>query len=331
MEFSENRVYILIEGQPNSLEIPFLKRVIGQIIKRAQLPIYSDLIAVGGSQAFNSMARLIYEQSHIHKKIPIVAITDRDFKTPQDIQRKQQRDDKKLIQNKIVRELYWPRHEWENYLLEETERLASICSQLPIKKSGQGSNPSKKQKLFKRKNIALSPTQLDTWLKEYFETQIKDELVECLKFRFNTDKICPQLDNPKNDDTLDIAALKNWFLTPIDENCQPEMRDRNIQELDLRFQETLAELDWETWLTNPSLLDFQQAKIHFRGKEAFQDLFQKFQTEIGLVPDKKVTDFIKDVLLPEMEDRPDCLLIQALETMLLPYFERVYQYQNPTG
>ena len=109
------------------------------------------------------------------------------------------------------------------------------------------------------------------------------------------------------------------------------MRDRNIQELDSRFQETLAELDWENWLTNPSLLDFQQAKIHFRGKEAFQDLFKKIQTEIGLVPDKKVTDFIKDVLLPEMEDRPDCLLIQALETMLLPYFERVYQYQNPTG
>jgi hypothetical protein len=333
--FLNDTVYILIEGEPHSPEIDFLETVIDNLIDGGQLPkVDFDLIAVGGSQAFNSMARLIYATSNVHRRIPVLAITDRDFKTPQDIQRKQQRLDRELIRNQVVRELYWPRHEWENYLLEETELIANIINQLPIRQAGQASTQSKKTKLFKRRNIALSQTQLDTWLKEYFQNQIQAELLECLKFRFNTDKLCPQLENLSKDDMdnmLDITALKNWFLNPIDKNCQPEMRDRDIQELDSRFQDTLVELDWETWLNNPSLLDFEQAKIYFSGKEAFQDLFQKIDTEIGLLPEMKYTQFIKNILLPEMETQPKCLLIQELGTMLLPYFQRVHQYQNPTG
>ncbi len=324
MEFYGNKVYILIEGQPNSPEIPFLKTVIRQLINRSQIfHVDFDLIAVGGSQAFNAMARLIYEKSNVHKKIPVLAITDRDFKREQDIQRKQQTTDKYLVNNKVVRELCWFRHEWENYLLEETEMLAEILNQLPIRQSGQPSSPSKKPKLFKRRNTILSKTQLDNWLKEYFQNKIKDELIECLKFRFNTDKICPQLENISNDDILDIAAMRNWFLRPIDQNCQAEIRSQHIEEINSRFEDTLAELDWETWLNNPSLVDFDQAKRYFRGKEAFENLFEKLNQEVDLVPGKTYRNFIKEIMLPEMEHQPDCLLIQELGTMLLPYFEIV--------
>lgn len=324
MEFYGNKVYILIEGQPNSPEIPFLKTVIRQLINRSQIfHVDFDLIAVGGSQAFNAMARLIYEKSNVHKRIPVLAITDRDFKREQDIQRKQQTTDHNLVNNNVVRELCWPRHEWENYLLEETEMLAEILNQLPIRQSGQPSSPSKKPKLFKRRNTILSKTQLDNWLKEYFQHKIKDELIECLKFRFNTDKICPQLENVSNDDILDIAAIKNWFLRPIEQNCQAEIRSQHIEEINSRFEDTLAELDWETWLNNPSLVDFDQAKRYFRGKEAFENLFEKLNQEVDLVPGKTYRNFIKEIMLPEMEHQPDCLLIQELGTMLLPYFEIV--------
>jgi len=324
VEFYGNKVYILIEGQPNSPEIPFLKTVIRQLINRSQIfHVDFDLIAVGGSQAFNAMARLIYEKSNVHKRIPVLAITDRDFKREQDIQRKQQTTDKSLVKDKVVRELCWFRHEWENYLLEETEMLAEILNQLPIRQSGQPSSPSKKPKLFKRRNTILSKTQLDNWLKEYFQNKIKDELIECLKFRFNTDKICPQLENISNDDILDIAAMKNWFLRPIEQNCQAEIRSQHIEEINSRFEDTLAELDWETWLANPSLVDFDQAKRYFRGKEAFENLFEKLNKEVDLVPGKTYRNFIKEIMLPEMEHQPDCLLIQELGTMLLPYFEIV--------
>lgn len=324
MEFYGNKVYILIEGQPNSPEIPFLKTVIRQLINRSQIfHVDFDLIAVGGSQAFNAMARLIYEKSNVHKRIPVLAITDRDFKREQDIQRKQQTTDHNLVNNNVVRELCWPRHEWENYLLEETDMLAEIFNQLPIRQSGQPSSPSKKPKLFKRRNTILSKTQLDNWLKEYFQNKIKDELIECLKFRFNTDKICPQLENISNDDILDIAAMRNWFLRPIDQNCQAEIRSQHIEEINSRFEDTLAELDWETWLNNPSLVDFDQAKRYFRGKEAFENLFEKLNQEVDLVPGKTYRNFIKEIMLPEMEHQPDCLLIQELGTMLLPYFEIV--------
>lgn len=324
MEFYGNKVYILIEGQPNSPEIPFLKTVIRQLINRSQIfHVDFDLIAVGGSQAFNAMARLIYEKSNVHKRIPVLAITDRDFKREQDIQRKQQTTDHNLVNNNVVRELCWPRHEWENYLLEETDMLAEIFNQLPIRQSGQPSSPSKKPKLFKRRNTILSKTQLDNWLKEYFQHKIKDELIECLKFRFNTDKICPQLENVSNDDILDIAAIKNWFLRPIEQNCQAEIRSQHIEEINSRFEDTLAELDWETWLANPSLVDFDQAKRYFRGKEAFENLFEKLNKEVDLVPGKTYRNFIKEIMLPEMEHQPDCLLIQELGTMLLPYFEIV--------
>ncbi len=324
MEFYGNKVYILIEGQPNSPEIPFLKTVIRQLINRSQIfHVDFDLIAVGGSQAFNAMARLIYEKSNVHKRIPVLAITDRDFKREQDIQRKQQTTDHNLVNNNVVRELCWPRHEWENYLLEETDMLAEIFNQLPIRQSGQPSSPSKKPKLFKRRNTILSKTQLDNWLKEYFQHKIKDELIECLKFRFNTDKICPQLENISNDDILDIAAIKNWFLRPIEQNCQAEIRSQHIEEINSRFEDTLAELDWETWLNNPSLVDFDQAKRYFRGKEAFENLFEKLNQEVDLVPGKTYRNFIKEIMLPEMEHQPDCLLIQELGTMLLPYFEIV--------
>lgn len=89
MQFDQQKVYLLIEGEPSSPEIPFFRRCIKELKKEQQLPaVEFDLLAVGGSNAFNSMAKLIYGTSEFHKKIPVLAITDRDFRMQRDLEQK---------------------------------------------------------------------------------------------------------------------------------------------------------------------------------------------------------------------------------------------------
>ncbi len=318
MQFYPDRVYILIEGEPSSPEIPFLKRVIRQLINKEQLPqVEFEVVEVGGSKAFNSMAKLIYRESGLHKKIPVLAITDRDFRRQQDLEQERSITDKKLIDDKRVRELYWSRHEWENFLLEETQLIARICNDIPVFQSG------KRQKISKKNSIALNGQQLDGWLGEYFQKNLLNELVECLKYHFYTASICPQLENPSDADKLDITKLRDWFQSPINANCTPEKCRDNIAILNSRFQNVLAELEWEVWLTDPTSIDVEKAKIYFGGKEAFAELFRRLDTEIDLIPKLKSTDFIQDILLLELEKHLDCLLIQEIRAMLSPCFNLI--------
>ena len=98
MQFYKERLYILMEGKPNSPEIPFLKRVIGQLINCQQLPsVEFEVVEVGSSNAFNPMATLIYRESELHKRIPVLAITDRDFRDQQHIRAIKQKKDEKLM------------------------------------------------------------------------------------------------------------------------------------------------------------------------------------------------------------------------------------------
>lgn len=127
MQFNEQMLYILIEGTENSPEVTFIKKVIRQLVNAEKLPdIPSDVIAVGGSEVFNSFAKIIYNQSKLHQKIPVLALGDRDWPDETTIQRDREESNKNLIENKNVRHLYWDRHEWENFLLDEVEIIANI-------------------------------------------------------------------------------------------------------------------------------------------------------------------------------------------------------------
>lgn len=318
MVFDEQTVYILMEGEPSSPEIKFLETVIGQLMIRQQLPYVAvDVLAVGGSNAFNSMAKLIYRESDLHKKIPVLAITDRDFIMQRDLEQKKGITDRQLVTDGKVRELYWGRHEWENFLLEETQLIAEICNKIPVFKSGTGIRP----KISKRNSITLTGQQLDTWLFEYFQANLMDEFLECLKYHFYTASICPQLENPRDEDKLDITKIRNWFQNPINANCTPEKCRDNLAIINSRFENVLAELEWESWVNEPAAIDLGKAKIYFRGKEAFAELFRRLDTEIDLIPKLKYTQFIKDIFLGELEKHLDCLLIQEIRSMLFPYFE----------
>jgi hypothetical protein len=318
MDILNDVFYILIEGEPNSPEVDFIQTVIGDLKYRKELPLLDyDVVEVGGSEAFNSMARIIYKKSNLHQKFPVLAIKDRDFRSEQYLRKKQQRTDRELLQNHAVREVFWPRHEWENFLLEDTEIIAEIFNKIPVKQSG------KNLKIAKRNSIILTSNQLDHWLLEYFKQKIGEELVECLKCNFDTASICPQLDNPSDRDILNINTLENWFKQPITNNCTPEKLQDNLAIIHSRFQNVLAELDWQIWLNNPESINFEQAKIFLRGKEALNYLLRKVTTEIGLIPEIKTNKFLKDILLPELKKAPNCVLIQEIKIMLLPYFQKV--------
>jgi len=318
MLFDEDTLYILIEGEPNSPEVGFIDEVIKKLQLIEALPsINYDIEAVGGSELFNSFARLIYHQSNFHSKIPVLAIRDRDYRKETELQKHRNKSDENLLNNKSVRYLYWDRHEWENFLLEETETLAQIFNAIPVRESGR------RQKLFKRNSLTLTKSQLDSWLQEYFQGIVIAELVECLKFRFYTANICPQLENPTNDEMSELEKLRHWFKQPIIASSSAEKLGENLQFMDSTFDNTLAELDWSNWFNNPLNVNFDSAKEHFRGKEAFFYLFNKISAAVGLVPQIKNTEFINHIFLPELERNLNCFLIRQIQTMLFPYFQKV--------
>ena len=112
---------ILVEGEPDSPEVPFLVNVIDRIFDKNKIPFPSKITEVGGSSSFKSFAKFCYRKSEVHLKVPVLALSDNDYRTSLD---KEQSQDKNLIEKKEPKIIYWKRHEWENYLLDETSLIA---------------------------------------------------------------------------------------------------------------------------------------------------------------------------------------------------------------
>ena len=127
MDIQDETLYILVEGEPNSPEV----QAFGELLS---LEMSYEFIEIGGSGNFNAVAKLIYnkvknrEENSIHKVIPVLAIADRDFRkhsSDDDI------SDKLLIERNKAKIIYWERHEWENFLLDELDVIISFLNQLP--------------------------------------------------------------------------------------------------------------------------------------------------------------------------------------------------------
>jgi len=131
MQISKYDLYILVEGKPNSPELAFFEQAIQKIlVDNGHSDINPNIIEVGGSASFNTFAQLGYRASEIHQFIPVLAIADSDYRTSLN---KQASTHSKLITTQKPKILFWTRHEWENYLLEETDMLATWINQIPIK------------------------------------------------------------------------------------------------------------------------------------------------------------------------------------------------------
>ncbi len=285
MQASKPELYILIEGEDNSPELAFFKRSIRKIMTDKGLSIIPNVIEVGSSSAFSSYAQLGYRYSKIHQSIPVLAIADSDYRTNLS---KQSEDNHKLISNKKPKILYWDRHEWENYLLEETDYLANWINQMPIKNGMALSN----HKCYRKFDKPASKIILDNCLKKYFRQSIKTEYWECLKFNLAIQiKKYPSIKKPVDFEHKTINQVKEWF---FDEAFKSERMVKFKSKPPQLFDNIMAELPWETWLNQPQLIEFDQAKQRFQGKEAFNQLCQKIQKVFG------IHNFSKELLTQEM-------------------------------
>jgi hypothetical protein len=314
MQILSNTLYILIEGAPTSPEVVFIRTVIRKLITQDLLSdIEYEVIEIGGSGNFNSIGQLIYHKSQLHQSIPVIAITDRDFRTQEKIEQISSKLDSNLIRDKSVRIIYWKRHEWENFLLEETETIANLFNQISTKKTGE--------KKTYRKNTGnnLTKSQLEQWLRQYFQNSIMTELFECLKFQFreNAD-FRLTLDRIES---LSLADMITFFEQQVvDKASESKNRILGLRNI---LEDIIISQDfhWESYINNPPELDFQEAKIFFRGKEALKDLHRKAYQYLK-VEHLEYDCFCKDLILPELGKNTNSLIVQELGIMLRPYFQQ---------
>lgn len=314
MQILSNTLYILIEGAPTSPEVVFIRTVIRKLITQDLLSdIEYEVIEIGGSGNFNSIGQLIYHKSQLHQSIPVIAITDRDFRTQEKIEQISSKLDSNLIRDKSVRIIYWKRHEWENFLLEETETIANLFNQISTKKTGE--------KKTYRKNTGnnLTKSQLEQWLRQYFQNSIMTELFECLKFQFreNAD-FRLTLDQIES---LSLLDMRTFFEQQVVDKAS-ESKNR-ILGLRNMLEDIIISQDfhWESYINNPHELDFQKAKIFFRGKEALKDLHTKANQYLK-VEHLEYDRFCKELILPELSKNTNSLIVQELGIMLRPYFQQ---------
>ncbi|RKZ86641.1 MAG: hypothetical protein DRR19_14700 [Candidatus Parabeggiatoa sp. nov. 1] len=286
MPVSKPALYILVEGSDNSPELAFFKRAIRKILTDKGLSIIPNIIEVGSSSAFTPYAGLGYRYSSIHQLLPVLAIADSDYRTHLN---KQSEANHKLISTKKPKIRYWKRHEWENYLLEETDYLATWINQIPVRKETSNTTRAKCYRKFEK---PASPIRLDNCLEQYFRQSVKAEYWECLKFNLAIQiKKYPSIEKPVDFDHKTLNQVKEWFFLEA-------FKSERVVKLKPKpphlFDDIMTEIPWETWLNKPHLIQFEQAKQRFRGKEAFNQLCQCIQTEFG------VHNFGKELLIQEM-------------------------------
>jgi len=312
MEIFKDFLYILIEGK----EISFINRSIGNLISANILPkINYDVIEVGGSGNFNTIAKILYMDRSLHKRIPVIAIKDRDFTEQQKINEENNKNDANLIENKAAKIVYWLRHEWENYLLEETATIANILNQLPTQ--AQGKKPYKRNT-----QNTLTKEKLDQWLIEYLQSSICNELVECLRFRFIQNYERLKLDKPQNQ-ISSLDEIEIWFKNQI--QIKGGESQTKIQYLETILDNKLQEITWKSWFYDPMMLDIDQAKRLFQGREALKHLFNQAYHYLS-IRELKYDIFVEEMLLPEIEKNINSAILRDIGLMLKPYFEQAANF-----
>lgn len=252
-------LYILVEGEPASPELPFLQNSISKIFKDNDISYVPEVFEIGGSSVlFNSsLAKTFYKHSKAHTKIPVLAIADSDYRVGQD---KLSIGNSEIINAKKAKVLYWHRHEWENYLLEETQLIADFVNQFP--------KQSKKSNGFSKKSdITVTKDDLDNYLTNYFAGSIKEEFFECLKFNLNPKINYPSILKPSTFYTDTIEKIESWFLTYFENTTITIQPKRNTL-----YEEIKNEFNWHNFINQPDTLPLDFAKNHFRGKEALTSL-----------------------------------------------------------
>lgn len=253
--------YILVEGSPDSPELEFLQLKINKIFEgHHKISYVPQLFEIGGSSALTNanLAKTFYRLSKAHKQFPVLAIADNDYRVAAD---KNQQSNNEIMQSQKTKVLYWQRHEWENYLLEETQLIADFVNKFPedTKKSDGFLKKSKRQ---------VTKHDLDNHLRSYFIESIKEEFFECLKFNLSA-KIdsYPHISKPDDFDKKSFEDMNTWF---VDIASNRKMTVKSLRPT--LYQEIKDEFKWDDLINNSDSFSFDFAKKYFRGKEALDSL-----------------------------------------------------------
>lgn len=316
-------VYILVEGEPDSPELPFLERLIGAIIINNHKLYDVQLFEVGGCTALanGSVAKTFYKLSskssgngNFHEKIPVLAIADSDYRINFS---KVQKSNTELIKYKKAKIIFWKRHEWENYLLDETQLIADFAKGFPIKVEGM------KTKYHKKAGASVQKEELDHFLFTYFSGKIVEEFKECLKFnighfRYIIDKSYSRISLPSEND---FESMKSWFLDYQKGKMYPLNFSHDLPSI---FNDILSEYQWDKWLETSFKSQSEKDELiqfaleNFRGKEAFEGLVGSLRTKGFSIPSlSEDKSFIEDLLKQLERKGSNSAIYKDLESIIL--------------
>ena len=236
----------------------------------------------------------------------MLAIADRDFRRDSlsdDI------SDNLLIKNNKAKIIYWERHEWENFLLDELDVITTFLNQLPIKSSN---NKPAKQSI-----TQVTEEFINDFLLQYFQSQVQTEFIECIRFRFlHSEKLYLKLETPQNIQGID--NLKDWYISQITDKSQ-QTKDR-IESCSTIFDQVLEEYNWETWIEDPPSLSLDDGKKYLRGKETFRNLFNHLSKEFKIIYFNE--NRLKERVLKDLENKKESVLVNQINKLISPYLER---------
>jgi len=271
-----NIFYILVEGAPNSPELDFIETTISNIFIENNLDYRPQVFEAGSSSTlFNTnISKIFYKQSKVHQKIPVLALADSDYR----IHAEKIVNNIDYISEKKTKPLYWQRHEWENYLLDETEIIADYINSLPA-------TPKTKNSA-KKPIVTISKSDLDNFLNQYFKDKktLKIEYWECLHFNLHLEvNERFTIKKPPDFENISFDSIATWFSSELSNpprfTSKPKYQSNNL------YQKIITQYDWKNIIEQPDSLDFNFAKQHFRGKEAFKKLIahinNKFQCNLN--------------------------------------------------
>ncbi|MCA6501645.1 MAG: hypothetical protein ACK6CP_23470 [Pseudanabaena sp.] len=312
MIIRENALYILIEGKPYSPEVSFFKQL---SFPDDIVPL--EFVEVGGSGSFNIVSELIYNKiqdrkKSIHHKIPVLAITDNDFRKYPKTDDKSDSTFNDLIQEKKPQKIYLERHEWENFLLDELDIITDILNSSQINKIRQD---------------MVQKDYIEKFLLQYFqnEIQIQTEFIQCIRFRFgDLRKKYPRLEDPKYKEIQDIKHLKQWYESELTKQAQFSKDEIESEKyLDI-FDDVLDEYNWKNWLEDPKSLLFEDGKKYFQGKEAFKALLDHLVQKFKISPSFLNEREFKPLIIEEIQkNRDKSVLVDQIDTLLRPYLKMI--------
>ena len=161
-----------------------------------------------------------------------------------------------------------------------------------------------------------------TYLIEYLQSSICNELVECLRFRFRQNYERLKLDKPQNQ-IFSLEEIEIWFKEQIQIKCGESQT--KIQALETILNNKLQEITWQSWFHDPMVLDINQAKRLFQGRQALKHLFDKAKKYLS-IQHLNYDIFIEKMLLPEIEKNINSAILHDMGLMLNVYFQQAAKF-----